>query len=71
MRGKDNQVKNHDKQYALNRPFNEPIPKKRLDLNDLLRRAQDKKKSDKKYNFLIFSGAVFVVVLFYLLVSIQ
>ena len=70
MREKANQDRNRGKKYALSRPVNEPIPKKRLDLNDLLRRAQDKKKSDKKYNFLIFSGAAFVVVVFYLLTSI-
>ena len=36
---------------------------KRLDLNDLLRRAKEEKKKDKKYNFLVLSG-VFTALLF-------
>ena len=41
--------------------------KKRLDLNDLLKRAADQKKHDRKFNLLIFCGAASVVVVFYLL----
>ena len=44
--------------------------KKRLDLNDLLRRAEDEKSRDKKINLLIFSGAASVVLVFLLLLSI-
>jgi len=39
---------------------------KRLDLNDLLNRAKNQKKVDRKYNILIFFGAASVVVVFYL-----
>ena len=42
---------------------------KRQDLNDLIKRAKDEKKNDKKFNLLIFSGAASVVIVFYLLLS--
>ena len=43
---------------------------KRLDLNDLLKRAKDQEKSDKKFNILIYTGAASVIVLFVFLFSI-
>ena len=42
---------------------------KRLDLNDLLKRNKDIKKSDNKKNFLIIAGIVFFI-LFVLLIYI-
>ena len=41
--------------------------KKRLDLNNLLRRMKDEEKKNKKFNLLIFSGATSVVLVFLLL----
>ena len=43
--------------------------KKRLDLNNLLRRVKDEEKKNKKFNLLIFSGATSVVLVFLLLLS--
>ena len=43
--------------------------KKRLDLNNLLRRMKDEEKKNKKFNLLIFSGATSVVLVFLLLLS--
>jgi len=43
--------------------------KKRLDLNNLLRRIKDEEKKNKKFNLLIFSGATSVVLVFLLLLS--
>ena len=43
--------------------------KKRLDLNNLLRRIKDEEKKSKKLNLLIFSGAISVVLVFFLLLS--
>ena len=44
--------------------------KKRLDLNDLLKRAKDQEKSDTKFNVLIYSGAASVLVVLILIFSI-
>ena len=43
--------------------------KPRLDLNDLLKRAKDQKKNDKKANLLILSGAVTVAFVVFLLLN--
>ena len=43
--------------------------KRRLDLNDLLKRAKDQKKNDKKANLLILSGAVTVAFVVFLLLN--
>ena len=43
--------------------------KPRLDLNDLLKRAKDQKKNDKKANLLILSGAVTVALVVFLLLN--
>ena len=52
-------------QYAQVANFVKP----RLDLNDLLRRAKDQKKNDKKANLLILSGAVTVAFVVFLLLN--
>ena len=56
--------KNQD-QYAQSAKFVKP----RLDLNDLLKRAKDQKKNDKKANLLILSGAVTVAFVVFLLLT--
>ena len=66
MRGKTGQVKTDEDQYGY-APLD--ARKKRLDLNDLLKRAKNEEKNDKKYNLLIFSGAASVVLVFILLLS--
>ena len=43
--------------------------RKRLDLNNLLKRIKDEEKKSKKLNLLIFSGATSVVLVFLLLLS--
>ena len=52
-------------QYAQSAKFVKP----RLDLNDLLKRAKDQKKNDKKANLLILSGAVTVAFVVFLLLN--
>ena len=44
--------------------------KKRLDLNDLLKRAKDQEKSDTKFNVLIYTSAASVLAVLILLFSI-
>ena len=43
---------------------------KRLDLNDLLKRAKEKKIQDKKNNIAIFSGALIAVIFLLIIFSI-
>ena len=67
MRGKVSQVESDDDLYGY-----KPLLKttdKRLNVNNLLRRIEDEKKKDKKFNLLIFSGAISVVLVFLLLLS--
>ena len=47
----------------------ENFAKPRLDLNDLLKRAKDQKKNDKKANLLILSGVVTVAFVVFLLLN--
>ena len=47
----------------------EKLAKPRLDLNDLLKRAKDQKKNDKKANLLILSGAFTVVFVVFLVLT--
>ena len=57
--------KENQHQYSQSAKFTKP----RLDLNDLLKRAKDKKKSEKKGNLLILSGSVAVAFVVILLLS--
>ena len=57
--------KKNRNQYAQSAKF----VKSRLDLNDLLKRAKDQEKNDKKANLLILSGAVTVAFVVFLLLS--
>ena len=52
-------------QYAQSANFVRP----RLDLNDLLKRAKDQEKNDKKENILILSGVVTVAFVVFLLLN--
>ena len=67
MRGKVSQARADDVRYDY-RPLSDNA-KKRLDLNDLLKRVADEKNKNKKVNLLIFSGATSVVLVFLLLLS--
>ena len=66
MKMRASRVKSDEDQYDF-KPLGKS--KKRLDLNDLLQRAKDEEKNDKRYNLLIFSGAASVVIVFFLLLS--
>ena len=66
MKVKASRVKSDEDRYVF-KPLGKS--KKRLDLNDLLQRAKDEEKNDKRYNLLIFSGAASVVIVFFLLLS--
>ena len=67
MRRKVSQVKSDEDRYGYRTLENS---KKRLNLNDLLRRAKDEEKNDKKFNLLIYSGAVFVIAVFLFILSV-
>ena len=68
MRGKVNQVKSNDNFYGYRSLIG--TKDKRLNLNNLLKRIKDEEKKNKKLNLLIFSGATFSVLIFFLLLSI-
>ena len=65
--GKVSQAKSDGERYGF-KPLLE-ASKKRLDLNNLLKRIKDEEKKDKKLNLLIFSGATSIVLVFFLLLS--
>ena len=68
MRDRASRVEYDEEQYNAS-DFLNSSSKKRLDLNDLLKRAKDQKKNDKKLNLLIYSGAASVIAVFILLLS--
>ena len=70
MREKANQIRYEEEQYRFVKPDDSSMLKKRLDLNDLLKRAKDQEKNDKKLNLLIYVGATFVIVVFVSILSI-
>ena len=70
MREKANQVGYKEEQYRVGKPDDSSMSKKRLDLNDLLKRAKNQEKNDKKLNLLIYAGAASVIVVFALILSI-
>ena len=70
MREKANQIRYEEEQYRFVKPDDSLMLKKRLDLNDLLKRARDQEKNDKKLNLLIYVGAASVIVVFVLILSI-
>ena len=68
MRDRTSRVEYDEKQYHAS-DFLNSSSKKRLDLNDLLKRAKDEEKNDKKFNLIIFSGAASVVLVFFMLLN--
>ena len=64
---KASQIKSDSARYEY-RPLLD-VTKKRLDLNNLLRRIKDEEKKSKKLNLLIFSGMTSVILVFFLLLS--
>ena len=70
MRERVSQVEYNEEQYRISESLNFSTTKKRLDLNDLLKRAKDQEKNDKRLNLLIYAGALSVIVAFVLILSI-
>jgi len=70
MREKVNQVGYKEEQYHVRESYDSSMSEKRLDLNDLLKRAKDQEKNDKRLNLLIYAGALSVIVVFVLILSI-
>ena len=70
MREKVNRVGHEEVQYRFGKPDDSSMSEKRLDLNDLLKRAKDQEKNDKKLDLLIYAGATSVIVVFVLILSI-
>ena len=68
MRDKASRVECDEEQYHAS-DFLNSSSKKRLDLNDLLKRVKDQKKNDKKLNLLIYSGAASVLAVSILFLS--
>ena len=64
---KASQIKSDSDRYEYSPLLD--VTKKRLDLNNLLRRMKNEEKKNKKFNLLIFSGATSVVLVFLLLLS--
>ena len=70
MKERAGRVDYDGEQYHAGELLYSSTSKKRLDLNDLLRRAKDDEKRVRKLNLLIYSCATSVVVIFLLLTSI-
>ena len=70
MRERESQVEYNEEQYRDSESLNSSTLKKRLNLNDHLKRAKNEEKNDKKFNLLIYSCAVFVITVFLLIVSV-
>ena len=70
MRERASQVEYDEEQYHVSELLHPSTSKKRLDLNDLLKRAKDQEKNDKKLDLLIYAGATSVIVVFVLILSI-
>ena len=68
MRDRASRVENDEEQYHAS-DFLNSSSKKRLDLNDLLKRAKDQEKNDKKLNLLIYFGTASVIAVVILILS--
>ena len=66
MKDRASRVEYNKEQYYV-RDLSNSSSKKRLDLNELLKRAKNQKKDDKKQNLLIYFGAASVIAVFILL----
>ena len=69
MRERAGRVDYDEEQYHADELLHSSTSKKRLDLNDLLKRAKDQEKNDKKINILIYFGAILVILVFVLILS--
>ena len=69
MRERVGRVDYDEEQYHAGELLHSSTSKKRLDLNDLLKRAKDQEKNNKKFNLLIYSGVASVIVVFVLILS--
>ena len=69
MRERASRVDCDEEQYHAGELLHSSTSKKKLDLNDLLKRAKVQEKNDKKLNLLIYSGAALVIVVFVLIPS--
>ena len=67
MRGKVNQFRTEAENYSSGAEGKSANP--RLDLNDLLQRAKDEKRNEKKNNLLIISGALSVALVVFIVLS--
>ena len=67
MRERVSKVKTDDVGHNIYKTSHTSV--KRLNLNDLLRRAAIEKNRSKKTNILIFSGAASALVMFFLFLS--
>ena len=67
MTGNASEVRTDDDRYGYKALSDDT--KKRLDLNDLLRRSANEKNRNKKVNILIFSVATSAALVFFLLIS--
>ena len=64
MRERANRAEYDEEQYHVGELLQSSKSKRRLDLNDLLKRAKEQKESDNKLNLLIYIGALSAVVVF-------
>ena len=69
MRDKAGQIKSDEDQYGYRTIENNSVINRRLDVNDLLRRAKEEKKIDKKTNFLILSFTLGLAAIVLLILS--
>ena len=69
MRERTGRVDYDEEQYHANELLHSSTSKKRLDLNDLLKRAKNEEKNDKKLNLLIYSGVASVIAVFVLILG--
>ncbi len=69
MRGKASQIKSDEDQYGYRTIENNSIINRRLNVKDLLRRAKEEKKIDKKTNFLILSSTLGLAAVVLLILS--
>ena len=67
MTGKVSEVRTDDDRYGYKALSD--VTKKRLDLNDLLKRVKSQEKKDKKINFTIYIGVIAVIAVFILFIS--
>ena len=70
MRERASRAEYDEEQYHVGELLHSSKAKRRLDLNDLLKRSKKQKESENKLNLLIYTGALTAVVVFGLLLSI-